>query len=242
MKARIKGLFLPLAVVLFGILAMNLRRQLYLSAMDGKNLLMRHSPLETGLLVLTAAVVGFVLAALRKDSGSGRFEDRYAFGTLAALGHTVMAAAILYTVLIPVPYIRGGLETVWRWLGLVAPFCLLLAGSARLFGQRPFFLLHVVPSLFLLLHGVKCYQVWSGNPQMQDYLFALLGLLALVLFSYHTAAFEAECGSCRKTRFFGLAAVYLCLAELGWTGEPILYLGGAVWALTGLCGNGREKD
>ena len=92
MKARIKGLFLPLAVVLFGILAMNLRRQLYLSAMDGKNLLMRHSPLETGLLVLTAAVVGFVLAALRKDSGSGRFEDRYAFGTLAALGHTVMAA------------------------------------------------------------------------------------------------------------------------------------------------------
>ena len=113
--------------------------------------------------------------------------------------------------------------------------CLLLAGISRALGKRPFFLLHVVVCLYFLLHIVNHYQLWSSQPQMQDYIFSLLGVMALMFFSFYTAALEADCGNDRMLFGMGLSAIYLCCAELARSSCPWLYLGGLVWVLTDLC-------
>ena len=51
--------------------------------------------------------------------------------------------------------------------------------------------------LFFLVHIVTRYQLWSANPQMQDYVFALLGAMALMFFGFYEASQAADCGNPR---------------------------------------------
>lgn len=230
-----KRMGLPAAMLLSGTAAMLLRRQLYLTAVDAKGLLLRHAPLEMLLLALTAAAAIVVFLAVKNDRGSELYEDNYSASVPAALGHVAAAAGIFLQVRWTVPGMGGYLGSVWQLLGLAAPVCLVLAGVLRLMGKKPFFLLHVIPCLFLLVHVVNSYQLWSSNPQLQDYLFALLASISLILLAHYTAAFEAGLGNRKLVLGTGMMAVYLCLAELGWTDSPALYFGCMLWALTGMC-------
>ena len=213
-----------------GLGALILRRQLYITAVDEKGLLLRMHPLSFVLMGLTAAVLVLILWSVRKTTGA---EDPCTTGAAAALGHTAMALGILATVLPGVPT-AGTLSIAWRWLGLAAPLCLLAAGAAAATGKKPFFLLHVLPCLFFLVHIVNQNQSWSSNPQVQDYLFALLGAAALMFFCFYTAAAEAGCGNRQLRLSMALAAVYLCLAELANSTCPALYFAGAIWTRTEL--------
>ena len=186
-------------------------------------------------MLLSAGVLILLFLVFRKEQGPKEYAANYSGSFPGALGHVAAAAGIFLTVYYPSSGVGNYLGRAWEVLGMVSPVCLVLAGISRLLGRKPFFLLHVIPCLFFMVHVITFYQLWSSDPQLQNYLFALLGTLALALFSYYTAAFEADCGSRRGTLVSGLAAVYLCLAELAWSAQPLLYLGGALWALTGLC-------
>lgn len=231
---------LPVMVLLCGIAALVMRRLLYAVAVDAKGLLVRNHPLTIALVLLTAVVLLFVALAVRKFRGCGGEQD--AASIPAALGNAAASAGILVTVLTAAPMMNGHLGSIWRILGLAAPVCLLLAGVVRGLGRRPFFLLHVVVCLFFMLHIVTRYQLWSGNPQMQDYVFSLLGVMGLMFFGFYTAAQEAGCGSFSMKLGMGLAAVYLCLAELGRSSAPALYLGGILWVLTELFSMQRTEE
>lgn len=235
MRNKNTGWRLPLAAAGLGGAALVLRRLLYAVGMDAKNLLVRWHPLAIALLVLTVGTLACIALTVRKRKGSERYEDNFTPGFPGALGQLAMAGGILVTVLTSRPMMAGYLGQAWELLGLAAPVCLLLAAAARALGKKPFFLLHVIPCLFLVIHIVNHYQLWSGNPQMQDYVFTLLGTMALMLFGFYTAAFEADWGNRRMVLGMGLAAIYLCLAELARSSYPALYLGGLVWAATGLC-------
>ncbi len=225
-------------VFLLGLAALVLRRQMYMTAVDEKGLLVKMHPLSLALMVLTIAALVLVFLSARK-----REEPETVGGNGAsALGHAIMAAGILFTVLPGAPRAAGYLGTAWRWLGLASPLCLLAAGAAQLGKKKPFFLLHMVPCLFFVVHIVSHYQTWSGNPQMQDYVFSLLGAMALMFFGFYTAAQEAGCGSRRMTLVMGQAAVYLCLAELANSAYPLLYLTGAIWAGTSQHGLREEQS
>lgn len=224
---------LPVLMLLLGIAGLVLRKKLYAVAVDAKGLLMQNHPLEIALFVLTGAALLAAALAAWKDAGGA---EQQVFGKLlGAFGNVAAGAGILATVNTGMPMMEGYLSNLWRILALAAPVCFGLAGVARAFGKRPFFLLHVVACLFLLVHLVTRYQLWSGHPQMQDYVFALLGAMALMFFSFYTAALEADCGSPRIRLGMGLAAVYLCMAELARSSCPALYLGGILWVLTDLC-------
>ena len=232
MKRNSVGKGLPVLTLGLGMAAFLLRVLLYGMAVDVKGLLLRHHPLEIALTVLTVLVLLAVAAAARLMNPGPRKESASlaaAFGTVAA------ASGILTTVLTTNPGMGGYLAIAWRYLGLAAPVCLLLAGFARALGKRPGFLLYVVACLFFVLHIVTRYQMWSGNPQMQDYVFSLLGAMALMFFGFYRAAWYADCGSLRMSAGTGLAAIYLCTAELARSSCPVLYLGGILWVLTELC-------
>lgn len=221
-------------VFALGLAALVLRWQLYRTAVDEKGLLVKMHPLSIALLVLTAAVLLLIYITVRKQEEATVFADSGPRSIPAALGHAVMAGIILTTVLAGGPQTSGYLTTVWECLGKAAFPCLVLAGTDRLRGKKSFFLLHVVPCLFLVVHIVCHYQTWSGNPQMLDYVFALLGTMALMFFGFYTAAMEAGCGSRRMLLGMGLAAIYLCLAEVARSAYPRLYLAGIFWVATDL--------
>lgn len=234
MKGNSLSRGLPVLMLVFGIAALLLRKWLYAVAVDVKGLLVRSHPLEIAVFVLTAVVLAVILLAVRKLENASSYEDCHSASVLSAVGHVAAGAGILVTALTGTTMMGGYVELVWRALGLAAPVCLLAAGVIRVLGKRPFFLLYVVACLFLMLHTVTRYQFWSGNPQMQDYFFSLLGLLALVFFGYYNAGWDAGYGNLRLTVGTGLAAIYLCTAELAVSSGPALYLGGILWALTEL--------
>ena len=229
---------LPLLMLLPGAAALALRRGLYAAAVDAKGLLIQNHPLEIALLVLTAAAL--LTAVLAAWKAAGELQNT---GDLrGVLGNVAAGLGILATTRTGLPVMGGYLTDLWWILAQAAPVCFGLAAVFRAFGKRPFFLLHVVPCLFLLVHLVTRYQVWSGHPQMQDYVFAMLGAMALLFFTFYTAAMEADCGSPRIRLGMGLAAVYLCMAELARSSCPGLYLGGMLWVLADLCSLQKVSD
>ena len=230
------GRTLPVIMLVFGIAALGLRWGLYATALDAKGLLIRQHPLALAVTVLTLGVLIRIALAVRKQEDTGHAPA----GLPAAIGNLAAGAGILATVLMGTPVMGGYLASGWRILGLAAPVCLLLAAVALALGKKPFFLLYVVVCLFFVVHIVTRYQIWSGNPQLQDYVFSLLGAMALTLFSFYEAAEAAGCGSFRMKQGMGLAAVYLCTAELARSSCPVLYLGGILWVLTGLCSTQKK--
>ena len=217
-----------------GLAALVLRCQLYRTAVDEKGLLVKLHPLSIALMILTAVTLLLIYLMVRKQEEAVSFADCGPRGVPAALAHAVMAGSILSVVLSGNLRAVGYLATAWKWLGFAAPLCLILAGADRLRGRKASFLLHVVPCLFLVVHIVSHYQSWSGNPQMQDYVFALLGAMALMFFGFYTAAMAAGCGSRRMLLGMGLAAIYLCLAEVAHSAYPRLYLAGMFWVIADL--------
>ena len=226
---------LPLLTAVLAGMALVLRTLLYLVAVDKRGLLISGHPLSVALAVLTVAAMVYLLVTVWKLDGSAAYEDNFAPSRNAMLGHFAAAAGVAVTVLTRYPLMDGYLGQLWQWLGYLTPVCLLLSGIDRGQGKQPFFLLHMIPSLFFVFHIVNHYQVWSGDPQLQDYGFALLGGMALALFAYYTAGFDVGMGRRRMQLFMAMAAVYLLAAELATTGYPWLLLGGIVWAMTDIC-------
>lgn len=226
---------LPLFAAAAGIIGWLLRRQLYIWGMDDKGLMVRNHPLELLLLVLTGVTLGILALGVRKLDGSERYEDNFSPSKVAAANHLLVGLAFLLTAVLNEPMMQGNLGTAWKVLGILSGPCFLLAGMARGKGKRPFFALHMIPCLFLVLHIINHYQTWCGNPQVQDYVFPLFATMALILFAYYTAAFEADTGKRRMHLFTGLAAIYLCMVAISRTEYLYLYAGGLFWAQSDLC-------
>lgn len=226
---------LPLLAAGLGALSLGLRWALYAFAADSWGLLPVGHPLEILLWFLSAAALVGIAVAVNGCKGSNRYADNFGPSFPAAAGQILAAAGILLTVLGNDPQMPGLVGFAWKLLGWASVPCLAAAAFARARGKRPFFLLHITVCLFLVFHLIDHYRGWSGNPQLQDYLFALLGTMALALFAFYLAAFEVGSGKRRMLLGMGLAAVYLCLVNLARTPYPYLYLGCGAWAFTGLC-------
>lgn len=226
---------LPAAAAILGTITMILRVLLYGFGVDERNLLVENHPLEWAVMLLSLGALAFLCLEVRKLDGSDAYGENFFPSKAAMAGHFAAAGGIAVTLLGSAPRMPGYLGGGWLLLGWLSPVCLVLAGLDRGRGKKPFFALHLVPCLFLMLHVVNHYQLWSGNPQLQDYVFTLFATLALLLFSFYSAAFDVEVGKRRMQLSMGLATVFLLTAELANTLYPWLYLGGIAWALTDLC-------
>jgi len=227
--------FLPLTALVLGAAAFGLRAGLYAFAVDQKGLLVSGHPLTYVLWAVVLAGAAFILWNVRKLDGSNLYEDNFAPSTPAAFNSGLMALGLLMTVTGQAPVGTGAVVLLWRILGVLCIPAMVWAGVSRGQGKKPFFGTHALLCLFLLIHMVSRYQVWSGNPQLQDYIFELLAAVSLTLFSYYCAAFEADMGSRRMQLGTGLLAVLLCPAALAGTEPGWLYVYGTVWAFSNLC-------
>ena len=217
-----------------GLLGGLTRYFLYRLAADTPLLLQTGHPLEAISYLLTLAAAAFCLAAAWKQQKSQRFSENFSPSFPALCGHVFAAAGIFLTVFGNEPGTPGVFAVIWRVLGYGSIPCLVLAGYFRMQGKQPHFGLHLVPCLFLLLHIVVSFRGWSGFPEPQGYLFALLGSISMTFFSYDLTAFDVDIGKRRRFLFFALAAVYLGLTEAVHSDAPWLYLCCAIWAAASL--------
>ena len=234
MKNKSNAANLPTIAVVLGCIALVLRRMLYAVATDARGLLRANHPLEIALWVLTALTVVWAIVSVWKLDGSAKYADNFRPSVVASLGHYIAAAGILVTVLLPW-YSYGKLIAARRIFGILAAVGLILAGRDKKTGKCPLFLTHLAVCVFLGLHVLGNYGIWSSNPQLQDSFFDLLGGVMAVLFAFYEAAFDAGMGKRRMQLAAGLLTAYFGYGALSGSAYPMLYFGCAVWAVTDLC-------
>lgn len=229
---------LPPIAFLLGNLCLCLRRLLYSTAVDAAGLLRTGTPLEWGIYGLSAgALLLFAVAAKKPAAGT-------AAPAVAALGQLLGGLGIGWTVLRYPAQMYNALGALWKIIGVLAALCLLWTAVCTWRRKRAPFLPQLAPCLFWTVHMLDNYQGWSGEPQLQSYLFDLLGVMAMTLFTYHTAARAAGLSKSRMQTFAALAAGFLCTAAVLPT-QPktqMLYLLCALWALTSLYGSSINEE
>lgn len=225
---------LPAAAVGLGIAGYMLRTALYVVGVDQKNLLVRGHPLEIILWICTAAALG---VSLLDGMGTPRVEgyDRcFRKSLVSALGHILAASGILLAVLRQEQQ-SNPVELLWKLTGMGGAALLCWAGLCRAMGKRPFFGGYALACVFLALHLVGHYRSWCADPQLQNYVFAFLGTLLMMLFTYLQAAFCVDMGKSRLQRMVGLLAMYCCFVALPNTQNPELYFSCGLFAVSSLC-------
>lgn len=235
MNHFVKPNMLPGFALCCGGMGLGLHRLLFLAAVDEKNLLIAGHPLEITLWLLSAAFLALIVVTVFGLGGKGSYEANFPGSMIGTVGNTVFSVGILWTVLMQAPAMGGTMGQIWKWAGVLAAFLLVWVTYSRQIGKVPCFAAHMEVCVFLALHLVTHYRAWSGNPQLQDYVFTLLGFSALVLFAYGQTAFDV--GFCRRRLLLGsgAAAIYLCTVGLLDTPYLLLYVGGIVWVWCNFC-------
>ena len=233
MTNQSKFKFLPAVIAVLGAVCALARFGLYRLAVDHKGLLISGHPLAIAGWILAAAAAALTVLAVWKCRGSDRYEDNFESSVWAAIGCFALAGGIALAVLTGFGA-SGTMAQITMVAGLLAVPALAAAGLHRFQGRKPFFLLYGIPCLYLALYALGHYQVWSSQPQLQDWFWVMAGSVSLTLFSYYKTAFCVELGNRKLQLATGLLAGFFCLSAVG-SGDFLLYLGGAVWALTDLC-------
>lgn len=222
--------FLPLAALVMGLACQIGRWTLYRTAMDATGLLTAGTPLEWGSYALSVLAIGLFAAV----TGKLRESDAFASPSLAALGQLIGGLGLGWTALRYPGEMSGLFGIAWKILGIAASICLLWSALQTFQKKTPHFLALLMPCLFWLVHLIDNYRGWSGQPQLQSYLFALLATMAMAVFTYYTAGSAVGMGKPRLRVFAGLSAGYLCLAAMlpGPEKTQILFFTSALWAIS----------
>lgn len=224
--------YLPVGALLLGMECQHLRRLLYSEYLDSIGVLETGTALEWIVYALTALSLLLFAIAARKP----RELDVSASPLISALGQLIGGLGLGWTALRYSGEMPGFLGTLWKILGILSALCLLWAAVCTLRKTQIQFLVLLIPCLFWLTHLIDNYRGWSGQPQLQSYLFALLGTMAMTLFSYYTAAEAVGMGKPRMHTFTALCAGFLCLAAMlpGAEKTQLLFMTSALWAVSGL--------
>lgn len=234
MKTILNAKKLPVLTACLGLLAMTLRFGLYLLGRDEKNLLITGHPLDLLVWTVTAAAAVLILGSVWKLEGASRYADNFAPSAAAAIGAFALAGGIAVSVILGNP---SGLrlDLMCRLSGALAIPAIIWAGLCRFNGKHPAFVFHALVCLHLTVYTISHYQTWSSHPQIQDWFFAMAGIVCLALFAYYQTAFDAGLGKRRMQLITGLLAGFFCIAAIAGSEDTLLYAGGAVWSLTNLC-------
>ena len=235
MNKYLKSTYMPLVALGAGVLTMILRFILLSTGEDDKGLLETGSfPDVLSWLISVAVMVVLALGTWNLREAS-KFSFNFPASPVGAVGILAAALGILVTSLSELFAWSDALNIVGSFLGLLAVPALVLVALCRYQGQRPSVLLHGVVCLYLMLHLVSHYRLWSSCPQIKSYGFELLSIVCLMLACYHRATFDAEAGNRRSYAFCALAAVYFSIATLPGCDSPLFFIGCALWMLTNLC-------
>ena len=190
---------LLVAAPILGTLAALSRNGLYQAGMDQRGLLTPGRPEAIYLAVLTLAAV--VLCFLIQEPEKTRPSH--------VIPYTWFVTAMLWPQSVSSAGAMKHLLIVSQAAGAVLAAAMVYFAVRK---KKPVFGLSAGLCVCMILRLVASYQVWSRNPQIQDYIFALLGSLCLTAFFYQQTALEAGLGSKIWRLRFAFLGCYLCFA------------------------------
>lgn len=190
---------LLVAAPILGIVAMLVRGMMYSYCIDDRGLLMTGRPEVIYLAVLTLAAV--VLCFLIQEPEKTRPSH--------AIPYTWFATAMLWPQSVSSAGAMKHLLIVSQAAGAVLAAAMVYFAIQK---KKPVFGLSAGLCVCMILRLVASYQVWSRDPQIQDYIFALLACLCLTAFFYQQTALEAGLGSKIWRLRFAFLGCYLCFA------------------------------
>jgi hypothetical protein len=234
-KPAIKLSALPFLVLGAGGTGLVLRVLLYTLGEDSRGLLPRWHYLHILTLLLTVVVTAGLLHTIWGLAGSSRYKKNFPASVPAGISTILCAGWMLLYAFSALERITSKLDSLLVILAFACVPCLVVTGLCRIRGKRPFFGFHAILCVFCIIHLLNQYRVWSGNPQLPDYLFQIFACISLTLTAYYRTAFDLGMGRRRLYLFSNLMAVYLCFLSLVGSGDGRFYFGGGVWALANLC-------
>lgn len=233
MKRQTSLRFLLLLIAALGAAGLGLLLALYsLEASTG--LLPANHPFHIGailLTVLTAGLTAFFVLPIQKAAD---IRLDVPVSRLAACGAFFAGLWLLPAAFTMLRQADTGLRLVRTLLGFASAVSLIASGWFHFKNKATHFLLHATVCLFFALHMLCQYQIWSGMPQIADYLLPLLGCIFLTLTAYHRTAFDIGMGSRRALLFCGLMAGFCSICSVSGESGRLFYLAGGLWSLTNL--------
>lgn len=227
--------YLPYLILGLGGLGMVLQSLLLLLYTDSKGLLPSGHFLHILAWLIGIAAIVLTVVTVIGLNGPNRYNANFPASVTGAVGSFLAAAGIAVSILFYGDSIGDFLSIAWRILGFLSILALVFTGICRLQGLRPAFFFHAAVCLFFALHLVCRCRSWSSEPQLERYSFALFACIGLMLTAYYRAAFDSGIGRRRMQLAAGLLTCFFCLASIPCADDPLLYLTGAVWAITNLC-------
>lgn len=236
--------YLPLVTAACGVVGFAMRTALDLFFIDEKGLYMTQHPLYIGLFVFSALFALWLFLTARKAKPVA-YEKQFAPSWVAFGGCVAAAAGILAT---------DCLELIVSWqdfrmlqnktaeatliisavcfvVGVLAAAALVLSALLQRKGKRVHFAFYSVLAVYLMVHPLSQYRMWSSDPQVLNYIFHLLASVILLLAVYHRAALDAgKTGLRRYVLLTQLALFFCCISIQGdsWA----FYLAMALWLVT----------
>ena len=234
MNKYIKPSCLPALTLAGGILGLALRAWLVLAGTDERGLLVTTHPAHILVFVLTALVLAVIFLCVRPLGTLEHYQALFPNGILSGTGCITAALGVLWVCLRDRSMRTDTVTNVCLILGILAAGCLVAVAVCRFTQRRPTFYLHVVITLFLMVHLVSQYRLWSSEPQLQVYFFPLLSSVFLMLTAYYSAVLDAKKTSRQWFVFCNQSALFFCCISL-WSDSWLFYLTMAFWMFTGLC-------
>ena len=235
MKKHLNSILLPLLTIGLGIFGALLRGIYFSSATDSQGLLQPFHPAQILLWVLTLGFAVFLLLNIRKLPQGAKYTFNFPLSPIHAIGDGVSGLGFLIFSVSLFASETDPLSLLCATLGLGSTIALILLGLYRWKGTRPTPVFSIILCVFLILRLISCYQLWSPNPQMEEYLFPLFANVFALLSCYYDATFTDSAGNRARHTFFHLFAVYCAIVSLPECDNVVFYLTVCVFMLSNLC-------
>ena len=179
--------------------------------------------------LLIAVTMGLLFIGARPIEGGVKYSRKFRKALFATIAMGVAAVSFCITSLLELLSASDTVGYISALFGFLAAASLGYLAWGRLKDKQPNMIFHGIVCLYLMLHLVSHYRLWSSCPQLQSYAFELLAIVFVMLACYHRAAADAGQGVCRAHTFFSLASVYFCISALPGCDNAIFFLGCALW-------------
>lgn len=226
---------LPVFTLIAGGIGIILRFILLRTQIDARGLLTAGHPISIVLYVLTACTLAVIaLCVLPLKSNPRHHRRMFRKSIRPAFGCMFAGIGVLLSALQQILHQQDILTIVMMLMAFVCALCFGFLGYARQKGTRPHYLVHTGIAVYLMLHLVCQYRVWSPEPQLALYFFQLLACVFLMLTAYQTVCLDIYKGDRRLYVFFNQAALFCCCLSLTDT-LRYFYLGMGIYCATNLC-------
>lgn len=237
MKQFLKNAYLPLAAVAGGLLVYLMRTLLFASAIGDSTRvgLPEGSWPDVMSWILVASMVAFLAVGTWPLRGLNKYSYNFPASLPAAIGMALAGISFLISSILELTAGGDFITTLSSIFGIISAVSIGYLAFCRLKGLQLNVMFHGVICLYLMLHLISHYRLWSSYPQLQSYAFELLSIVFLMLACYQRAAFDAGKGNRRAYVFHSLMALFFCIATLPGCDMPVFFIGSGIWMLLSLC-------